>query len=125
MILDVKAAAIYLAKARRMATRSVAKHFKAGAVAVRRGYLLGHGRNCPRTKKSAVRGSRSIHGEADLVAKARDDLDGAVVYVVVLAKSGRDVVSRPCEKCWALLLAAGVKAVVWSNRGVPTLEEMR
>lgn len=41
----------------------------------------------------------------------------ATAYVVVVAQSGNDVVSRPCDLCRRELLRAGVRHVVWSNRG--------
>lgn len=59
--------------------------------------------------------NRGFHAEERLL-KSQKNAKGATLVVVRLNKHKKPAtMSRPCPKCWPLVLASGVKKVIYIN----------
>ena len=57
----------------------------------------------------------SEHAEASAIRQCGSvDLTGAVLYVARVNKAGEEMNSRPCNKCHALIVKAGIRKVVYT-----------
>lgn len=107
----------YLNLAVRMAETSDvnAQH---GAVCVRGGRVLSLGMNRWRNKDmintlGGYNPNITTHAEIDALSRVAD-ARGSTIYVARVGKHGDEKFSRPCDNCAKALIAAGVKAVVYT-----------
>lgn len=66
------------------------------------------------------RGPSKISTHAEIAAMRRcapEKLKGATIYVSRMANCGVPLLSKPCPDCHAALVAAGVRRVVYTDRG--------
>lgn len=107
----------YLAMAMRVAEKSECRQ-RHGAVAVRRGSVLGFATNVDRNTPSNL-SPEHVRMHAALCAERRllrnIDAKDAVVYVARVNSAGEPRLSAPCDRCEKELLMAGVKKVVWTE----------
>lgn len=62
-----------------------------------------------------IRKHASVHAEERVIRMAGSEAQGAIVYVARKSPAGHPLLSKPCEKCHEAMVAAGVKAVVYSD----------
>lgn len=108
----------FLDVAVRMAETSEAE-FKHGAVVVRGGRVLALGvnkwknRDMPPTTSTEYNPHLTVHAEVDALSRVKN-ARGATIYVARVSKHGEERFSRPCPRCEKVLIAAGVKRVVYT-----------
>lgn len=56
----------------------------------------------------------SVHAEAAVLRKAGARARGGTLYVARLSKRGVATISKPCDRCWELIVEAGVYKVVYT-----------
>lgn len=86
------------------------------------GSLLAVGINKSRLMNSYVNWSEdcsvpSFHAEESAIRQCENmgmDLKGTVLYVSRVNKAGTEMMSRPCNKCHALIVKAGIRKVVYT-----------
>ena len=97
--------------------------FRLGAVIIQNGRVLGKGfsqyRNSPINVSDAHVKMCSVHAEADALRDAigyfqQWPLKKATIYVARLNKANLLVLAKPCDRCTSLLLANGVKCMIWT-----------
>lgn len=55
---------------------------------------------------------QSLHAEQRALLKAKTGAEGATLYS---ARLHRNPVSMPCAMCWALMIDAGIRKVIYNN----------
>jgi deoxycytidylate deaminase len=96
----------------RIAQKSKFNPHKHGAVIVKGGKLVSVAVNSP--KPMIPHDSCSIHAEGAAIKRAREVLDGAEIYVARV-HNGEVGCSKPCKKCQAALIKAGIRKVYYST----------
>ena len=92
---------------------SLSEHakFKHGAVLVKRGKVMGEGKNSYTMSAQSRYARSSVHAESNAMCHA--DVRGAVMYVARLASYG-PAMSRPCARCESCMRNAGITKVVFT-----------
>lgn len=94
--------------------------YKHGAVVVRGGSVLSVGVNkwknkeLPPTSPDVYNPNITVHAEIDALSRVKD-ARGTTIYVARVTKLGEERFSRPCPRCEKVLVAAGVKRVVYTT----------
>jgi len=89
--------------------------WRVGSVLVRGGSVLSTGFNRYRNDPAQVELSGvSYHAEA-VVLRRTSAARGATLYVARVRRNGSLGASKPCARCQAALVAAGVHTVVWTT----------
>lgn len=94
--------------------------FKHGAVVVRGGSVLSIGVNkwknkdVPPTAPDVYNPNITVHAEVDALSRVKD-ARGATIYVARVTKLGEERFSRPCPRCEKVLIAAGIKRVIYTT----------
>lgn len=57
----------------------------------------------------------SIHSEVSSILRANTDLTGCSIYVYREFKSGKPANSYPCEDCFKLIVASGIKKIYFTT----------
>lgn len=67
-----------------------------------------------------------VHAELSAVLDAaRGDIRGATCYISGSTKGGRFILSKPCERCLAVLIEAGIKKIVYHcDQGIEYVAEI-
>lgn len=90
-----------------------------GAAIYKSGRLLAVGKNSSRTHGKFITGyetNYSEHAEISAIRQCRKaDLRGAVLYVARVNRNGKELMSRPCNKCAKAIISAGIKEVVYTT----------
>jgi tRNA(Arg) A34 adenosine deaminase TadA len=107
-------------KHRRWLTRAVAETTRSqhrtpmAAIAVAGGRKIALGVNVAKNSPALTPWVRcSRHAEQNMLAMA-PNLAGATVYVARRRRDGTEALARPCHSCHAILVAAGVRQVVFT-----------
>lgn len=89
-----------------------------GAVAVRGGRVISVGINRYRQDQDysfIPQEARSFHAEEACLRALGGDAQGATLYVArVSRKFKTEMMSKPCDECMNLIVAAGVKRIVYT-----------
>jgi len=109
----------YLSAARYFASKSKSNK-KHGAVIVKSGRVVGTGYNKNRNhplfvSPEHIKPHCSRHAEVEALREARDNADGAVLYVARVNKQGRDRNSKPCILCEAVIQKSNIKKVIYTR----------
>lgn len=104
--------------AEREALKSKHKQHRVGAVIVKGGRILSTGFNKIRPSKELK--TETIHAEEDAVLKVlrngnHQALVGAKIYVTRFTRGGRIGLSKPCERCMALLTSVGMRSASFTT----------
>ena len=102
----------YLKLAAKIAQASDCVH-KHGAVIIRGGSVLAVGINKWKSFSPEV---GSTHAEMDALSRLRD-AKGATIYVSRINRRGEPLLSKPCKECMESLEDAGIKRVVYTEKG--------
>lgn len=107
--------------AKKVSKLSNHKHHKIGSVIVRCGKVLSVGTNNIKTHPKSPHPFKSLHAEMAAILLAKQDLKDCELYVFRELKDGSLALSRPCEYCWELIYASGIKEVHYTaNQGHKT-----
>ena len=88
--------------------------FRVGAVVAHGGRIIATGTNKPRSHPQAPGPFYTIHAEVDaLTGIQRHRVAGATLYVVRLTRDGTLAGSRPCARCWDVLVRQGLRRVYY------------
>lgn len=88
--------------------------FMMGAVVVRAGKILAVGVNkwrCPTISSDEF---RTYHAEV-MALNGLAESSGATLYVARTGRTGNATMARPCEKCWPVIVEAGIRQVVYTT----------
>lgn len=91
---------------------------KHGSAIFKSGRLLSVGKNSSRTHGTFITGYEtdySEHAERAAIRQAKQDLNGAVLYVARVRKDGKEMYSRPCDDCTIAIIEAGIKEVIYTT----------
>lgn len=91
---------------------------KHGAVIVKGGRVMSVGinkwRNDPENiETSKVKHVCSTHAEVDALSRVNDP-SGATLYIARVNRSGKPLLSAPCNNCWESIRNAGIRKVVFT-----------
>jgi deoxycytidylate deaminase len=107
--------------AKKVSKLSNHKHHKIGSVIVRGGKVISVGTNNIKTHPRSTHPFKSLHAEMAAILLAKQDLKDCELYVFREIKNGKLALSRPCEYCWELIYASGIKEVHYTvNEGHET-----
>lgn len=109
----------FLSVARYLSIKSVARQ-RHGAVVVKSGRVLGTGYNKDKNHPTQVSPEHikthcSRHAEVEAIRDANWNVKGAVLYVARLNKQGKDLNSKPCKYCEAVIESAQIKKVIYTE----------
>jgi tRNA(Arg) A34 adenosine deaminase TadA len=119
----------FLERATLMANLSDCKQ-KHAAIIVKGGRIIGSGvntfRNNPITdfpddsysyhaEIAALRSIKKYRQIGKIDAGGTNDLSGARIYVARVSRRGRPALSRPCDSCYPILIASGIKEVIYTS----------
>lgn len=102
-----------------LAQRSEAR-LKHGCVIVKGGSVLSTGINKKRNSIAWGDAYRKhfpgcmFHAEEFAIRRAKASLQGAVLYVARINNNGEPRLSKPCDRCYTEIAAAGIRKVVWT-----------
>lgn len=90
-----------------------------GAIITKGGRVIAVGinrmRNDPSMPVTDPKTQFSVHAEvAAIKACGNTDLRGATIYVARVNKCGDPMMSKPCERCQAALVKAGIRKVYYT-----------
>lgn len=93
------------------------QRFRLGAVAVKSGRILSKGFNASRNKPSGwmPRHAWSTHAEEACLRRLPDGASGVTLYVARVGKSGKLLLSKPCDDCLMAAEEAGVSKIVFTE----------
>jgi len=107
--------------AKKVSKLSNHKLFKMGSVIVRGSKVISVGTNNIKTHPRSPHPFKSLHAEMAAILLTKQDLKGCELYVFRELKNGKLALSRPCEYCWELIYASGIKEVHYTvNEGHET-----
>jgi tRNA(Arg) A34 adenosine deaminase TadA len=89
---------------------------KHGAVIVKGGRVLAVGVNANRniaTNTSFPKFENAVHAEVAAL-KACSDTVGATLYVARVNNQGEERMSKPCPACYAAIVKAGIRKVIFT-----------
>lgn len=86
-------------------------HHKIGSVIVRGSKIISVGTNNLKTHPKSTHPHFSLHSEMAAILLAKQDLKDCELYVFRETKDGNWALSRPCQYCWKLIFASGIKEV--------------
>lgn len=103
-----------------VASTSIHPKWKVGAIIVRSGNIISAAPNSPRNAPWLMSGlpGASWHAEETALRKLfrqADRAEGAVLYVARINRESDLRLARPCETCYARIIDAGVKTIVYST----------
>lgn len=75
---------------------------------------MGHNRDRNHPRSIDVYEHCSTHAEEAAIKAVKSSLVGAVLYVARINNANQPLLSYPCERCWELILAAGIHRVVYT-----------
>lgn len=109
----------YLKLALNLAKSSSCKN-KHGAVIVRGGSILSLGINKMKNHpdiipESLVKDVCHVHAEIDAIKKVKSELKGATIYVARVNSFGNGLLSRPCERCYEVIISSGINKIVYTD----------
>lgn len=108
----------------RAARHSEHPKYRVGAVVVRNGSVLGVGFNSMKTHPKSHTHHQRIHAELKAILNAQDDVGGADIYVVRLARPAGLACAFPCTSCEALLIESGIRRIYATDqKGEPCLHK--
>lgn len=117
----------FLDLAVRLAAGRQAKGYRLGAVAVRSGRVLGTGVNRHRNDVAVCRilprASWSVHAE-DACLRRIAVTRGANLYIARVSATGKPRMARPCIRCWALCVEAGISKIIYTTNGGSAVERI-
>jgi deoxycytidylate deaminase len=61
-----------------------------------------------------IRCHASVHAEASVIRQV-PNARGCVLYIARVNKHGQEAMSRPCDGCFALIIAAGIKKIIYTT----------
>lgn len=106
----------YLRLAESKASESNYKRWPMGAVIVRGGCVLGHGTNelrNPANMDGVPFQECSTHAEVAALRRTKKT-QGSTIYVARLMRTGKRGIAKPCSRCQAELIFAGVRQAIWT-----------
>lgn len=56
----------------------------------------------------------AIHAEEAALRALRGQAKGAKIYVARIMKNGKPGLSRPCDRCYRAIKAAGIKDIIYT-----------
>lgn len=87
---------------------------KHGAVLVKGGRVLAVGTNIPRNEPLCLSEEHmyniSVHAEEAVLRQVKNST-GCVLYVARSNRAGNPMLSKPCDRCYGILVRSGVKKV--------------
>ena len=100
--------------------------YRVGAVITKGGRVLATGHNKV-GHASHIRCYPSIHAEEHaiyslLVHNRLRDLAGSTIFVCRIHASGKLAMSKPCKKCFDLILSVGIKRIIYTDERGETKE---
>ena len=109
----------YLSAARYFASKSKSNK-KHGAVVVKSGRVVGTGYNKDRNhplfvSPEHIKPHCSRHAEVEALREAKNNADGAVLYVARVNRQGQDRNSKPCKLCQAVIQKSKIKKVIYTE----------
>lgn len=109
----------YLSVARYLAEKSKSNK-RHGAVIVKSGRVVGTGYNKDRNNPLFVSPEHikthcSRHAEVEAIREARDNANGAVLYVARVNSQGQDRNSKPCKLCDKAINQSNIKKVIYTR----------
>lgn len=87
---------------------------KHGALIVKGGSIIGMGVNSHRNNPKLTLEHATYHAE-EVALRGRKEIKGGTLYVARVSKLDIPALSRPCNRCWVKLKAAGIKEIVFTN----------
>lgn len=105
-------------------------HWKHGAILVHSGRVIAAAPNIYKNdpelfqrlyphdseeQRVSIKKHCSEHAEARVVRMAGEKARGSIVYVSRVNRTGQEMMSRPCDDCYTLMVEAGVKSVVYTE----------
>lgn len=110
----------YLDIAKNLALSSTVNKYRHGAVIVKGGRVISTGINKMKNHPSVfdddvdlIKSSAHVHAEIDAIKKV-SDLRGAKIYIARVNKNGQTGLSRPCDKCYKNITAAGITRIIYT-----------
>lgn len=102
---------------RTAANSSGIERFRLGAVAVKSGRVLSFGSNSSRNKPSEwlPREAWSTHAEEACLRRMPSGSEGATLYVARVGRSGKPLLSKPCDMCMEIAREYGVSRIVFTT----------
>lgn len=99
------------------ASQNSTYHHKLGAVIVKKNRVVSIGYNKPhKTHPRSNTRFKTVHAEFDaILASNKEDLKGATIYVLRVAKSGLNL-AKPFPCCMDLIKMVGIKKIIYSTR---------
>lgn len=95
---------------------SGAEHHRVGAAIFKGKSLISLGWNSTKTHPSSTTRYNAHHAEFDcLMGNYKHDLVGASIFVARITKGGHLGIAKPCPSCEAVIRAAGIKKVYYTN----------
>lgn len=98
-------------------TSTFDKRKRHGAVIVKSGRILSVGinkwRNQDLVSSEHYNPNLTVHAEMDALSRVENP-SGAILYVSRINQHGQEQYSRPCTRCAKAILAANIKAVVYT-----------
>jgi pyrimidine deaminase RibD-like protein len=109
----------YLSAARYLASKSKSNK-KHGAVIVKSGSVVGTGYNKDRNhplfvSPEHIKSHSSQHAEVSALREAKNNADGAILYVARVNNQGHDRNSKPCKLCEEAIAKSNIKKVIYTK----------
>lgn len=109
----------YLSAARYFASKSKSNK-KHGAVIVKSGRVVGTGYNKGRNhplfiSPEHIKPHCSQHAEVSALREAKNNADGAILYVARVNNQGQDRNSKPCRLCQEAITKSNIKKVIYTK----------
>lgn len=96
-----------------------------GALIIKGGSVLSVGINVNKNNPTFVGEATknwSVHAEVAAIRALKDEnLKNAIIYIARINKHGKPMMSKPCEKCAAVIKKAGISKIVYTIDGVISL----
>lgn len=99
---------------------NVAEHnayrWKLGAVVANGNRVVSLAPNKYRNNPQVDSDNATVHAEvAAIKAAGNKDLKGLTIYIARVAKSGKTAMARPCSNCMKVIVAEGIREIVYTN----------
>jgi deoxycytidylate deaminase len=97
--------------AKKISKLSDHKNYKIGSVIARGSKVISVGINNVKTHPKSTHPFKSLHAEMAAILLAKQDLRDCSIYVFRETKDGNWACARPCQYCWELISASGIRKV--------------
>jgi deoxycytidylate deaminase len=105
-----------LAKNLAMSSKCRMKH---GAVVVSGGSIISLGINSMKNNPAFISEEHvfdaSIHAEVDALRKIKNSVKGGTIYVARVNRQGKPMISRPCDRCYDVIVEMGIGKIVYTD----------